>query len=95
MSTSWPRSAQSSTDAWISVGDSGPGISPEDQALIFRPFEQLGPPEHKHQPGIGLGLTLVNEMVGALVGGVEVHSRLGHGTTFVVTVPVRFVEAVA
>ncbi|HVJ17520.1 MAG TPA: ATP-binding protein [Polyangiaceae bacterium] len=77
------------------VRDSGPGISEDAQALIFEPFEQIGPTENKHLPGIGLGLTLVREMVAALGGGVHVESRLGQGATFVVTVPIRFVEAVA
>jgi signal transduction histidine kinase len=79
----------------ISVKDSGPGISEDAQALIFEPFEQIGPAENKHLPGIGLGLTLVREMVGALGGVVEVDSRLGQGATFVVIVPTRLVEAVA
>jgi signal transduction histidine kinase len=79
----------------MSVRDSGPGISEDAQSLIFEPFEQIGPTENKHLPGIGLGLTLVREMVVALSGSVEVDSHLGDGATFVVTVPIRFVEAVA
>ncbi len=79
----------------MSVRDSGPGISEDAQALIFEPFEQIGPAENKHLPGIGLGLTLVREMVDALGGAVELDSELGHGATFVVTVPIRCVEAVA
>jgi signal transduction histidine kinase len=79
----------------LSVRDSGPGISKEAQALIFEPFEQIGPAENKHLPGIGLGLTLVREMVAALGGRVELHSIPGEGATFTVTLPIRYAEAVA
>ncbi len=79
----------------ISVRDSGPGIPDEQQPLVFEPFEQLGPTENKHLPGIGLGLALVREMVDALGGRVDLQSTLGEGACFTVSVPVRYVEAVA
>ncbi|HEV8244457.1 MAG TPA: HAMP domain-containing sensor histidine kinase, partial [Polyangiaceae bacterium] len=79
----------------LCVQDSGPGIGDEQQPLVFEPFEQLGPTENKHLPGIGLGLALVREMVGALGGRVDLQSKLGEGACFTVSVPVRCVEAVA
>lgn len=77
----------------ISVRDSGPGIPEEQQSLAFQPFEQLVPNESKSQPGIGLGLALVREMVNALGGSIDVSSRQGGGACFTVRVPVSFVEA--
>ena len=71
----------------IRVIDTGPGIPPEKQATIFEPFTQLESLRHKHTPGVGLGLTLVREMVKALGGQVMVSSRSGEGSTFSVVLP--------
>jgi signal transduction histidine kinase len=73
----------------IVVGDQGPGIPPEKQALIFEPFAQLEPVEVKHTPGVGLGLALVREVVRALGGEVKLDSAPGRGSVFVVTLPAR------
>jgi signal transduction histidine kinase len=71
----------------VSVADTGPGIRPEHQALVFEPFGQLGEVDKKHQPGFGLGLALVRQIVDALGGKVELHSAEGRGATFTVSLP--------
>jgi PAS domain S-box-containing protein len=71
----------------ISVSDSGPGIAEDQQARVFEPFEQIEKIEHKHVPGIGLGLSLVKQIVSALGGRVELRSALGAGSTFTVVLP--------
>jgi signal transduction histidine kinase len=71
----------------LEVRDTGPGISVEDQARIFEPFEQLGDVRRKHLPGIGLGLALVRQLTGALGGEVELTSSPGAGSTFRVVLP--------
>jgi signal transduction histidine kinase len=71
----------------VSVVDSGPGIPPDRQRLIFEPFTQLEPVRHKHTPGVGLGLALVERMVAALGGRVELRSELGSGSEFTVVLP--------
>ncbi len=71
----------------VTVTDSGPGIAPEQRAHIFEPFTHVAAVANKHDPGLGLGLHLVHEMVTALGGAVDYTSELGHGTTFVVTLP--------
>jgi len=43
----------------LCVRDSGPGIAPADHDRVFKPFEQLEGIDHKHRPGVGLGLALV------------------------------------
>jgi len=73
----------------LSVTDTGRGIAREDQARIFEPFEQLEAIARKHTPGIGLGLALVREMVGALGGRISLESRPGAGSTFTVALPSR------
>jgi signal transduction histidine kinase len=69
---------------FLRVRDTGPGIAPERLGLIFEPFEQLEAIQNKHQPGVGLGLALVREMVLALNGEVTVQSKPGEGSTFTV-----------
>lgn len=71
----------------VEVQDSGPGIAPEDRERIFEPFLQLEPLFHKHQPGIGLGLTLAREMASALGGEVSLLPSSGPGSTFAVVLP--------
>jgi signal transduction histidine kinase len=71
----------------LSVKDTGRGIPPEQLARIFEPFEHLEPLTHKHTPGVGLGLTLVKELVSSLGGRVEVQSVVGEGSTFTVVLP--------
>ena len=71
------------------VSDTGPGIPPEDQRRIFDPFEQLDPIRHKHVPGVGLGLALVQQLVTALGGEITLESQVGRGSAFKVTLPSR------
>lgn len=71
----------------ILVKDTGPGIPRHEHARVFEAFEHIEPARKKHTPGIGLGLALVREMVGALEGRVELESEAGQGSTFVVTLP--------
>jgi PAS domain S-box-containing protein len=65
----------------LEVVDTGPGIPTEAQRRIFEPFEQLEPARHKHTPGVGLGLALVQRLVETLGGSIELESSPGQGTT--------------
>lgn len=71
----------------IVVQDTGMGIPREMQRTIFEPFEQLEAISRKHTPGVGLGLALVQEMVSALGGRIELDSEPGQGSTFTVRLP--------
>jgi signal transduction histidine kinase len=71
--------------ARISVRDHGIGIALEDQERIFGRFERAAPSEHFG--GLGLGLWIVHELVGAMGGTVRVESRPLEGTLFVVDLP--------
>jgi PAS domain S-box-containing protein len=73
----------------IVVSDTGPGIPASQHELIFLPFEQLDPIQHKHRPGVGLGLTIVKDMLGALGGRIGLTSVVGVGSSFTVTLPAR------
>ncbi|MGD8368219.1 MAG: response regulator [Desulfobacterales bacterium] len=68
----------------ISVGDTGPGISPENLPKIFEPFFTT----KKEGYGVGLGLSTVFGIVEDHGGRVAVDSRIGEGTTFRLIFPV-------
>jgi len=71
----------------VRVADSGPGIASEAQRRIFEPFQQLEPAKHKHLPGVGLGLSLVRQIVDNLGAAIVVDSEIGKGSTFEVSLP--------
>jgi PAS domain S-box-containing protein len=77
------------------VRDTGSGISPDELHRIFLPFEQLGPLQHKSLPGVGLGLALVEQIVQALGGRIDVTASVGRGSTFTVVLPVQVASEVA
>ncbi|MDB6076612.1 MAG: hybrid sensor histidine kinase/response regulator, partial [Akkermansiaceae bacterium] len=71
--------------ARIEVSDDGEGISAEDQVRIFGMFEQIDP---KRQDGLGIGLTLVKNLVELHGGTISVTSAgPGRGSVFAVTLP--------
>ncbi|MEM6855610.1 MAG: HAMP domain-containing sensor histidine kinase [Planctomycetota bacterium] len=72
----------------ISVADTGPGISDDDQERIFEKFTQLDPGVTKSHGGTGLGLTIAKELTAMLGGTLAVDSTPGRGATFSVTLPV-------
>ncbi|WP_027183073.1 sensor histidine kinase [Desulfovibrio inopinatus] len=72
----------------LEVEDTGPGISAADQAQIFEPFRQLDGSSTRKNEGIGLGLSLVKELVNVLHGELILTSTVGKGSTFRVTLPV-------
>jgi len=70
----------------IHVTDRGPGIAPEDQPRIFEPFIRVDP---ESGLGSGLGLPVARRMAELIGGRLSVHSDLGRGATFTVTLPAR------
>jgi len=74
--------------AVLSVADSGIGIAPAALPHVFEPFAQDVTSPGVDDSGLGLGLTLVSELVAAHGGCVVVHSGgAGKGSRFVVTLP--------
>lgn len=67
----------------VEVQDSGPGITPEDQEMLFERFRQGN---HKRS-GSGLGLHLSRRIVDAHQGQIQVQSQIGQGSTFAVELP--------
>jgi len=72
----------------ISIADSGPGLSEEDQARIFERFYRADPSRNRsNEEGSGLGLSIVDAVMKAHGGKVGVTSKLGEGATFTVFFP--------
>ena len=65
----------------ISFRDTGTGLTQEEQEKIFHPFQT------SFSDGVGLGLTVVSQIVAAHQGAIEVTSTKGKGTTFQITLP--------
>jgi len=71
----------------LDVSDNGPGVAAEDVARILRPFEQGGRGTSDHNPGAGLGLTLVKAMAELHGGALEIESAVGKGLTARIVLP--------
>ncbi|MBT2325833.1 GAF domain-containing protein [Variovorax paradoxus] len=80
--------------AEVSVTDTGVGIAPEYQALVFEEFRQAGGDYLRKSEGTGLGLSLARRFVELHGGTLGVDSRPGEGATFSFTLPLKILEAV-
>ena len=74
----------------LSVSDTGTGMTKEQQARIFTPFERLG--NAVTEDGFGLGLAIVANTVKLLKGNITVGSEPGKGSRFTVSLPLPKAE---
>lgn len=72
---------------YISVADTGIGISKEQQATIFDPFKQADSGTTRKFQGSGLGLSITRQLCELMGGGIRVESDLGAGSKFIVELP--------
>ena len=83
------RAARAGDAVEIAVSDTGIGIAPEDQALVFEEFRQVGTDHTRKHEGTGLGLALARRFVELHGGAVRLESAVGKGSTFTFTLPLR------
>jgi PAS domain S-box-containing protein len=72
---------------YIKVMDTGIGMSSENMQAIWKPFVQMEDFRVKKHAGVGLGLSIVKNLVELHYGTVKVHSEIGKGSAFTVTIP--------
>lgn len=78
---------------YTKISDTGVGMSEEFQKVLFEPFTQEERDDTSRKRGSGLGLAIVKKMVDLMGGSIAVESRLGYGTTFLVTLDFDYLEA--
>jgi two-component system, sensor histidine kinase LadS len=77
----------------VEIADTGEGIPEEDLPHIFDPYRQAD--SSRKTQGVGLGLAIVKRIVTAHGGSVQVHSEIGVGSRFSVTLPISVVRETA
>lgn len=72
----------------LNVRDNGIGIPKEHIPRLFERFHRIDKGRSRDQGGTGLGLSIVKHIVNLYNGEIEVKSKLGHGTEFIIKLPV-------
>lgn len=79
----------------VSIHDSGPGLSPEQQSIVFEKFTQLHHQSSQSQFGSGLGLAICKKIVELHGGIIGVNSKVGEGSVFWFRLPAAAAPAIA
>ena len=89
------RALRRDGNAEFSVSDTGVGIKPEEQDLVFEEFRQAGRDYLKKSEGTGLGLALTRRFVELHRGRIVLQSEPGKGSTFTFTLPDKIEDSLA
>src|SRR6185436_8845730 len=90
----WLSAWRDGSEAVVSVRDDGIGLSPELRAQVFEAFVQADTSLERSRGGLGIGLTLVRQLVQMHGGTVEARSAgIGRGSEFLVRLPIVEVHA--
>lgn len=77
----------------IKIQDTGSGIPQEDLPFVFERFYKADKARTRGRAGTGLGLAIVKNIVEAHQGKIQVHSKLGEGTTFSILLPQKELDS--
>ena len=77
---------------YIKVSDSGVGIPKDAQTRIYERFYRVDKARSRETGGTGLGLSITKNVVKLHHGGIKLNSTPGEGTTFLVRIPLKYIE---
>ncbi|MBE9227391.1 two-component sensor histidine kinase [Phormidium sp. LEGE 05292] len=76
--------------ALIQIQDTGIGIPPAEQTLIFDRFYRINSDRSRHTGGSGLGLAIAKAIIQSHKGSIQLQSELGKGSTFTIRLPLEY-----
>lgn len=89
MTIDFKRESEETVILVVSVRDTGMGISPENQQMLFNDFHRVDETNTRNIEGTGLGLSITKRLVDAMDGTIGVESTLGVGSDFRFEIPQR------
>lgn len=84
----------SPVDCIITIADSGCGISPAALDSIFQPFTQVVKDRYTPQHGVGLGLSIVKQVLTKMDGSITIQSEVDRGTTVTMQFPIDLLDPI-
>ena len=77
-----------SDNLYFSIKDTGPGIPDEHLNKVFDQFYQTDSSFKKPNQGKGLGLTISHQLTEIMGGSINIESKVGEGSRFILTLPI-------
>jgi signal transduction histidine kinase/DNA-binding response OmpR family regulator len=81
------KNSEIGIDLIISVADTGQGIKTEDLEKLGAEFSRFNLDENRTTEGTGLGMNITKRLLALMNGKMEIRSKFGEGSTFIVTIP--------